>query len=454
MKFFPVSLSFSRLVPVLAALGMAVFPSVMAAQDVTPPALLSASPPNGATGVPVTSAVVFIFSEPMDEEATSASFFTTNFPPQVPLTDAVWSDGGTRLTCTPIGSWPNNAGIQWFLFGADLAGNDLPTIPLPMGIFTTGAGGGQGGSGTNAVTTFQVGVTHQYVQAAAGPPALDPAMSYIFNASTVLSSNRTATNVTITLPTATVQSLTKNPVAAELFFFFDQSTDAATFNPPYNGGNYLFNVRGGTSNQAVTVNLPTSGQPNPPQISNFAASQGVEASQPFTLAWDAFTGGFSAGSVSNFVTVEVEDAFPQAALGDVEFLPKSATSVVIPAGRLQPATTYEASVAFWTAIRASGNSASNTFVWRVTRTSFPLTTLGGGGGTLVLTNWSRLPSGALRFEVTGGAGQTIAVERVDDLTGTLWSTVLTTNTALDRFFFTEPLPVAAGSRFFRARKAN
>lgn len=443
-----------RVFRLLAASAFVFSSCLLQAQDFVPPTLVSASPPDGATGVSVSTPVVFVFSERMDPDATGATFITTNFPPQILEPDYSWSADGTRLTCTISDGWPNNAGIQWFVSGADVAGNELLAFPLPLGKFFTGGGGSVGGSGTNAVTTFQLGVTHQYVQTSAAAPVLDPDIGYLFNAITTLSSNRTATNVTLTLPTSAVQTLTRTPSAAEQFVFFAQSTNAATFNPSFNGGNYTFAVRSTDSNQTVTVNLPANGQPNAPHIANFAAAQAVDANQSFTLNWDAFVGGITSGSVSNFITVEVEGDYPDPTLGDAEYLPRTATSVVIPAGRLKPQTTYEASVAFWTGIWNTNSPAANTLVWRVTRTVFPLVTTGGGGSPLVLTNWVSLPGGAIQFEVVTGAGQNLAVERADTVTAQNWATVLTTNAVTGRITYRETPPVGATSRFYRARRLN
>ncbi|MBK8000634.1 MAG: hypothetical protein IPK15_18445 [Verrucomicrobia bacterium] len=152
--------------------------------------------------------------------------------------------------------------------------------------------------------------------------------------------------------------------------------------------------------------------------------------------------------------MEVEDDFPNAGLGDPEVLPKNATSVAISAGRLRPNTTYEASVAFWTAIRSTINSATNTMVWRVTRTTFPLVTVGGGGSSPVLTNWARLAGGAVQFEVIAAPGQNLVVERADAIAAQSWTTVLTTNATTGRVAYRETVPAGAKARFYRARGVN
>jgi len=87
----------------------------------------------------------------------------------------------------------------------------------PGGLFTTGTGGGGSGSGTNAITTFSVGKVHHYNQASAGAPTLDPITLTVSAGVTSLASNRTATDVVLTLPTASVSNLTQLPLQPEIY---------------------------------------------------------------------------------------------------------------------------------------------------------------------------------------------------------------------------------------------
>ncbi len=157
------------------------------------------------------------------------------------------------------------------------------------------------GSGTNAVTTFSVGKAWEYNQTNTAAPALDADFPYAFSALTSLASNRTATAITVTFPNAAVSNLTQNFVQPEDYYLFGSNTNLTTFNANYPTGNYVFNVTSNAANQQVTVNLPAVTQPNAPHVSNYAAAQTINPSQPFTLTWDAFSGGTSADYI--FVSI-------------------------------------------------------------------------------------------------------------------------------------------------------
>jgi hypothetical protein len=111
------------------------------------------TPANGATGVPVTSALVFVFSQPMDQDVTLfpsvPPFVTGNIEltpsGQVPFLDATWIDDRT-LECQPTSDWPANTTITWKLnpTGTAMPVTDVGGVPLATvtGNFTTTEGGG------------------------------------------------------------------------------------------------------------------------------------------------------------------------------------------------------------------------------------------------------------------------------------------------------------------------
>lgn len=131
------------------------------------PRLVSSTPANSATGVAVSSTVVFVFDVAMLPNdalngipglavgalAWSGNVTADNFA-------YTWSDDGKTLTCTYSEDLPGEATITWKLnppgvfSGLDLTSAD--GTPLPTGTysgsFTTGAasGGGGGGGGNTA----------------------------------------------------------------------------------------------------------------------------------------------------------------------------------------------------------------------------------------------------------------------------------------------------------------
>jgi len=286
------------------------------------PSLVSVVPADGAIGVSPASPVVFTFSDPMDTAATAAEFFDPTVGGFVSTTPA-WSAANTVLTCTPNPAFGGGHGITWFLNGQDTLGDPLSEF----GSFTTSNSSGTG-SGTNKITTFSVGKVHSFDQTSTAAPILDGFSPYGFSATTALASNRTATNITLTLPTSAVSNLTHNPLHAESFFLFGSNTNLTNFDTAFPSGIYQFMVFASASNQQVSVNLSSSlTQPNAPHISNYAAAQSVNATQAFTLTWDAFSGG----TVSDFISVAIGSDFITPSFGTAGVLNGTATSLLIPA---------------------------------------------------------------------------------------------------------------------------
>lgn len=381
------------------------------------PMLVSSVPSNGESGVSPSAAVVFTFSEPMDPDptTTSASFFV--LPSTFLATSQSWSLGNTVLTCTPTPAFPANTMVIWSLNGANPGGDPLSA----GGFFTTGTGSGGGsGSGTNKTTTFTVGKSHVFDQTSTAAPVLDATVPYGFSALTSLASNRTASSITVTLPTSAVSNLTQNFVHPEEFYLFASNTNLSTFDATFPSGTYTFSVTG-SSNQTVPVTLSASlTQPNAPHVANFTSAQSVNATQAFSLNWDAFTGG----TTGDAIFVNVGSVFQTPSFGAAGALNGTATSVMIPANTLQANSNYDASIGFYHATVVS-NATFTTIAYIGTITDFKLITTGGPAVTLVMTNASW--SGLFNCDVTAPAGQTLTVEFSANMKAGSWSPVLTTN---------------------------
>lgn len=407
------------------------------------------SPPP-ANGISPSAAIVFTFSEAMDTEATTVEFIDFTTFAFLPTTD-VWSAGNTVLTCTPSPAFPANRMIIWSVDGQNPAGD--PLGGTPGGFFTTGTGSGSGGggSGTNAITMFSVGKAHVYNQTSTGLPSLDVDFSYTFNANTTLSSNRTATNIVLTLPTASVSNLTQNFVRPEMYFLSDYDTNLTTFDQTFPAGDYSFQVKAVSSNQMVAVTLPAAvvmPQPGAPHVNNYAAAQGVDPNQPFVLGWDAFPGG----TANDYIAVEIDTAYGSADPGLPGALAGTATSFTIPAGTLQPNSTYDSDIAFYRFVAATNGTSYSTLAYRATLTRFTLiTTSGTVAGPLVLTNasWS---SGVFSFDVRCTPGQTVTIEtNVLASAAGPWPKLLTTNSPGALFHIVSPQAGSSPSVFYRAR---
>ncbi|MGN6593989.1 MAG: Ig-like domain-containing protein [Terriglobales bacterium] len=121
--------------------------STNAGGDTTPPSVTSATPPDGATGVPLNAVVVLQLSQPLDPTTVSSS--SLGLSPAVAGTVSL-NGGGTLLQFTPsAGLAPNTTYTVTAGGVADESGNALPPYEAS---FTT-AGTVLSGSGTAALTS-------------------------------------------------------------------------------------------------------------------------------------------------------------------------------------------------------------------------------------------------------------------------------------------------------------
>ena len=405
---------------------------------------VSSNPLDGATGVPPNAQVVFTFSGPVDTNVTSATFYSVS-PLGFYPTTSTWNSSSTVLTCAPLPVFPLNRSITWLVSGEDPDGNPVEST----GSFTTGTG--SGGSGTNAITTFTVGKVYYWNQYSAASPVVATNAPYFFNGGSTLASNRTATSIKLTMPTAAVSNLTQNFLHHESYYFIYFSESSNALEAAFPQGTYTFDVNATASNQTVQVVLPAGmTQPNPPHINNFAAAQSVNAAQAFTLGWDAFVGG----TASDYIHVVIgNDVWQTADPGAVGALSGTATSVTIPANTLQPNSNYTATVTFYHMVGVS-NANYATLAYRATATDFSLNT-GGGGVLPALTN-AFLGVGGFQFDILTAAGQTLTVVSSTDagLPLAQWPTLLITNSPGTRVRVIDPRPATGPGMFYRVRNGN
>jgi hypothetical protein len=383
---------------------------------------VSSNPANGATGVSLTAPVVFTFSGPVDTNQTSAYFLSINPYAIFPVISA-WNSSSNQLTCTPSPAFPASRLIYWTVEGQDADGGSMGG----EGSFTTGTGGGSTGSGTNAITSFGVNKVYVWDQSPAG--ALTN-LGCIFNANTILASNRTATSITLTLPTAVVETLNPVLLHPETNFYAANVASSNAFETTYPQGTNTFTVSATASNQTVQVVLPLAmTQPNPPHITNLVAAQSVNATKSFVLGWEAFVGG----TTTDYVNVTITDAngtntfwkSPDPTTAGA--LNGTATSVTIPANTLHVASNYLGYVAFYRFVGVS-NATYVTQGSRVTGTQFPLSTAASSAPLPVVTNYVKSGS-TCSFDVITTTGQDLTVVASTNCALPLaqWPTLLFTN---------------------------
>jgi hypothetical protein len=359
----------------------------------------------------------------------------------------VWSAGNTVLTCTPSPAFAIGHTIEWVVSGQDTNGNTLGGTPF--GTFTTGTGGG-GSSNTNTYTSFLVGKAWEYDQTSASTPLLDTNIPYVFEGLTSLASNRTATSATLTMPTAGISNMLQNILLPSDFYLSGFDTNLATFNATFPAGNYVFNVYSNAADQVVTVNLPNYAQPNAPQVSNWTAAQAINPSLPFTLTWNAFTGGGN----TDYVSVVVGNKFQTGGFGQTNALPGTATSVTIPANTLSTSSNYLADLAFYHAVITT-NGTYYTLAYVASITSFNISTAGSSAAAPVLTNaaWS---GGTFGFNILTLPGQTVTVIYNTNLSSAFasWPILLTTNSAGSVDHISDPHSATNKTLYYRARNGS
>jgi len=432
-------------ITIIVFLAWVCFASLAQAQ----PTIVSTVPPLLATGVSPSAPVSFTFSTAMDTDATSAQFGNfSSFPPTFYTTTPSWNAAGTVLTCQPTPDFPSNQQITWIVSGTDTLGNDL--TGQTAGFFTTGSGGGTTGFGTNAVTRFSLGTVYSYQQISPSLPTLDTNDSFVFNAITVLASNRTASTITLTFPNLAVSNLTQNIVSKENYYLLGSETESNTFVTAYPQGQYTFIVNATASNQTVSVTLPAaSTQPNAPHLTNFAAAQAVSASQPFTLAWDAFAGGTS----SDFIDVTIgNNDWTTPIPGSAGALNGTVKAVTIPAGALEANSNYTGRITFYDAV-VSSNATYVTQAYRATTTQFPLITVGPVVAAPSITNavWN---GSSIGFDIDTTPGQDITVLYSTNCLQPVnqWPVLVTTNSqGASRVHVTDSPSPGKSMLFYRAR---
>jgi hypothetical protein len=234
------------------------------------------------------------------------------------------------------------------------------------------------------------------------------------------------------------------------------TNDLTALNTIFPPGTYLFDVSG----QATSVNFaPGSALPNPPQLTNFDAAQGIDPTKDFELQWAPFT---ITGGVLNFITAEIFDPNGTTVLkapdpGCPGALEQTSTSLVIPANTLTTNQAYRLSLVFIHATLLDTNSTPNVAMIAGTesQTSITIRTGAGSGGTppssLVLTNAAWLPTGAIRFDLTTTPGTAYTIQFNADLSQTTgWTPLLSTNASASLLSFTNSPPSGTKAGFYRA----
>jgi hypothetical protein len=425
--------------------------------DTTPPQLITSVPLNGAAGVAVNSPVVFAFNEAMAEAqsiAWSANVSAANFLYN-------WSGDGRTLTCNYLASLPAGATITWTLNPSaqpldftDVAGNPLPANTYSGSFTTTSSGStncygeddGWGAGGASKQLT--------YVQTSAASPTPDPTSPATFLGSAVSPTNNLITSAKLQVPGGPLLTLTNFLGLGRSYVTIEEypsqtDLDSARPNATYNL--QLTRTTGGP----VSTDISLAGSwPPTPHILNYAAAQAVDPSADFVVQWNGFTGatandsvGFSLVHPTTFwVWTAPDPCVPRP-------LPNTATSVTIPAGTLQPGTTYGASLAYTRLTYSSSNAIPDLDLLAMLQkeVNFTLKTTGSSGDGPRFISWRRLANSNIELKLQGTPGKFYMIEVSEDLVG--WADTVPLQSPLDGVITHEISPGTYGSpAFFRARE--
>lgn len=410
--------------------------------------------PEDGGSISGSGSVVFTFDEPMDTVATVATFYNVMSPTTPLVVNHTWNPQMTVLTYTKPGGWPGSLfpgipAVLWTLNGEALDPSQDP-IDGDTGTFevTSGGGGEETPSGTNAVTSYLVGKMHFYAQTNGTGPVLDPDFDvpYAFVAMVTLASNKTASAISVALPTTSSESLIQLPQSPEIWEFFDFNANLETLYPQ---GTYTFTLNSKNGNTTMPINFNVTPQPPAPRISNFGALQSVNPAQAFTLTWDAWAGN----TTGDYIHVSVGTNFNTPEFDQPNALRGNATSVTVPANTLTPNDQHYVSIGFYRASFTT-NTTEVKAAYRVTVTTTDLITTGSGtGGERAQLGNARWSGNALTFDVSTTPGQTLTIETSPSLLPGSWTTFYTTNAPGSTIRVADPRP--PGTRlYYRVRNGS
>jgi hypothetical protein len=432
-----------RVFVVLAVFCLGLIP-VLAANPINP-AITVATPQSGSLNVATNATVTFAFNH-------AVLFAGANFYWETPTNfisldvNTTLNGPGTLLTCTPATTWPTNTLIYWEVYGEDAGGNNMDGNTV--GTFTTVGDSHHYGYGRNSTTYFYVGKQTAYRQTSAATPVLR-SNPYDFFAAAFLISNRVATVATITLPNTTVSNLTMSIGSPEQYVFSARYPSAAARDATWPYAAYTLTVASNASTLAGTV-TPSASQPQPaaPRISNFTNAQSIDSTAPFTLTWDAFTGG----GVNDFIgvtifTAEGQKIYETPVLNQPGALNGTTTSVVIPTNTFSAINTSYVGFLTHFHVTQTPGVGYTAVAYRGANTQFEL----HSRPLLYFTNFAVL-NGVRHFDVVSQAGQSYTLQTTSNLTASSsWQTWITTNSASGLLHIIDGRVNTNRTFFYRAR---
>jgi hypothetical protein len=417
------------------------------------PVLVSTTPSSGSINVSPDTEVRFQFSRPM---APIVDIIWTAGGNELPAHafSYSWSGDGSTLVATYPPTFPPNAFVTW---GLGDSFEDATGVPLAgeenFGFFMTGAGNDDCDENDPLEQAGNFGFTRALMFEQTGPGIVVPMpeesafFGAIFNPPVDFS----VTGASFTPPMG--ESRVMHRFFGTTYFVVDAFNTESELNEVYPLGDYVARVEPAVGS-AITMTVTVSGASVPtPEVINYTAGQAIDPAAPFTLLWNSFTGADAA----SFIHLDIMDregdtvfSAPNECLG-IELEP-TATSIIVPAGILQPGRTYELTLSFFRITDSREHPASEiTFLaaqGAITETT--LSTIGGGVVEDYRLSEARIGvGGTFQATVTGTAGTLIEIQSSTNLM--TWDPVMTlTVPGSGSVSFQDPNPpVANTGRFYR-----
>ena len=423
--------------------------------DTNPPVLVSSTPTNNATGVPLNRLIRFTFNEAM--QAGHSIQWSAN------LTEArfgySWSADARILTCNYSESLPTNAVITWKLNPSgspalfkDAAGNAL-AADFYAGSFTT--------SNTNDPCSgepthdprgsFTMSWQVTYVQTGSGTPIEDTNSLPTFFASLASLTNNPAISAQVQLPGGSSLDLTNYFGTA--FLNSDEYASQAQLDASRPPGNYTLHVnRVVVGSQSLTLGHQAGDWPPTPQILNLPALQSADPTVDVVVQWNGFTGAGEGDSIG-FTLVLGNELIYNAPDPCVPIaLERTATFITLPRGLLVAGRSYKASLRYSHLGAFDTNSIPDIVAFAGVSKDLNFTIITGGGVPAKSPTIGNptLQDNQLQFQVTGASpGQSIQLQESTSLQSGSWTTVQTVPADASGAATFTISATSIGSRFYR-----
>lgn len=296
---------------------------------------------------------------------------------------------------------------------------------------------------------YNISKRELFNQTSFGAPVPAGGSPFRFVANVIATASNYVTSAQVQLPSpGGVDPLTPDPTETQ-FQFLQRFVTEAALDAAFVTGTYALEVSTAHDGYHVLpLTFPADAFPAAPHISNWAATQNVNAAADFNLIWDPFSGS----SPLDFILVSATDS-----LGNVlvfELLPNTATSFDFPPNTFQSGQSYQVQVQFRnvTAQDTTTYPGATGTVQFISATTVNLTTAVTVAPALAVVTTNGLRP--LELLLTGQTSRLYAIDAASTLHNASW-VPLVTNTAVNgQFLFTDTESSNIPARFYRGRAAD